>query len=86
MEHVRVRMSENGRILIPAEIRKQLGMTAGSTLTLEVDGEELHLLTRRARIRAAQASVARYVPEGVSLVEELIAERREEARKELAGE
>lgn len=86
MECVTVRVSENGRILIPSEIRKQLGITPGSTLTLEVDGEELRLMTRWARIRAAQASVARYLPQGVSLADELIAERREEARKEFAGE
>ena len=33
-------------------------------------------------IRRAQERVRRYVPEGVSLVDELIAERRAEARRE----
>jgi len=84
--HTLVRMGENGRVLIPAEIRKQLGLVAGEPITLTVEGQELRLMTRRARIRAAQASVARYVPEGTRLEDELIAERREEARRELADE
>ncbi len=84
--HISVRMSENGRVLIPAEIRKQLGLVAGEPITLTVEGQELRLMTRRARIRAAQASVARYVPEGRRLEDELIAERREEARREMADD
>ncbi len=34
--HIAVRMSENGRVLIPAEIRKQLGLVAGESITLTV--------------------------------------------------
>ncbi len=84
--NVSVRMSENGRVLIPAEIRKQLGLVAGEPLTLTVEGQELRLMTRRARLRAAQASAARYLKPGVRIEDELIAERREEARRELADE
>ena len=79
-----VRMSENGRIVIPAEMRKQLGLVSGQPLTLRVEGEELRVMTRRAQIKAAQASVARYLKPGQRLDDELIAERREEARRELA--
>lgn len=86
MEHVTVQMSENGRVVIPAEIRKQLGFTPGEPITLEVEGEGVLLMTRRARIRTAQASAATYLPVGVDLVAELIAERREEARAELEDE
>ena len=81
--HISVRMSENGRVLIPAEIRKQLGLIAGEAITLTVEGDELRLMTRRARLRAIQTRAARYLTPGVRLEDELIAERREEARKEL---
>ena len=86
MRHDVVRMSENGRVVIPAEIRKQLGLTPGEPITLTVEGQELRLMTRRARIRAAQESAARYLPKGVDQVAELIAERRAEARRELSDE
>ena len=81
--HVSVRMSENGRVLIPAEIRKQLGLVPGESITLTVEGDALRLVTRRARLRAVQVRAARYLKPGVRLEDELIAERREEARKEL---
>ncbi len=83
---ISVRMSENGRVLIPAEIRKQLGLVAGEPITLTVEGQELRLMTRRARLRVAQASAARYLKPGVRIEDELIAERREEARRDLADE
>lgn len=84
--HISVKMSENGRVLIPAEIRRQLGLVPGEPIRLTVEGQELRLMTRRAQIRAAQESAARYLQPGVRLDEELIAERREEARRETEDE
>jgi len=78
----RTRMSEKGRIVIPAEIRKALGMAAGSTLDLRVEDGELRISTLRRRIRRAQERVRKYIPAGVSLSEELSAERREAAKHE----
>lgn len=81
-----IRISEDGRVVIPAEMRRRLGLVPGEPMTLTVEGQEIRLITRRARIKAAQASVARYIPKGVDLVAELIAERRAEARRELEDE
>jgi AbrB family looped-hinge helix DNA binding protein len=78
----RTRMSEKGRVVIPIEIRKALGMEAGGTLDLRVEDGELRVSTLRSRIRRAQERVRRYVPAGVSLAEELSAERREAAKHE----
>jgi AbrB family looped-hinge helix DNA binding protein len=78
----RTRMSEKGRVVIPAEIRKALGMDAGSTLDMRVEDGELRISTLRSRIRRAQERVRKYIPAGVSLSEELSAERREAAKHE----
>ncbi len=83
MQQQTLRMTGNGRIVIPAEMRKELGLVAGELLTLTVEGQELRLMSRQARRRAAQESAARYLPKGVDIVAELIADRREEARREL---
>jgi AbrB family looped-hinge helix DNA binding protein len=83
MQTVRVRLNESGRVLIPAEVRRELGMKAGDQLVLEVKDREVRLTTLRERIARVQAEVRRYIPAGVSLSEELIAERREEAKREL---
>jgi len=78
----RTRMSDKGRVVIPAEIRKALGMEAGGTLDMRVEDGELRISTLRSRIQRAQERVRKYIPEGVSLSEELSAERRETARNE----
>ncbi len=46
----------------------------------------MRVLSRTAALRELQAQVRRYVPEGVSLVDELLAERRAEAAEEAAEE
>jgi len=38
-----VRMSERGSVVIPVEIRKQLGLMPGELIALTVEGQELRL-------------------------------------------
>ncbi len=82
MNAVRAKIGEGGRIVIPAEFRKELGLKPGDVIILSLQGEELRIRSIDSAIRRAQEMVARYVPEGVSLVDELIAERRAEAARE----
>jgi AbrB family looped-hinge helix DNA binding protein len=84
-EPANVRMGPDGRIVIPAPFREALGLREGDTLLASLTGDEIHLLTIPAAVRRAQAIVRRFVPEGVSLVDELIAERRREAERETRG-
>ncbi len=79
---VRMRIGEKGRIVIPAAMREALGMKDGDMLDLVVVDGELRIATMRERLRRAQESVRRYVPAGVSLADELSAERREAAKHE----
>ena len=79
----RVKINQQGRIVIPAECRAAAGIKPGDELLVDVVGEgELRLRTPAQAIRAAQAIVAQYVPKGRDLVSELIAERRAEAGRE----
>jgi antitoxin PrlF len=78
----RVRLNQQGRIVIPAECRAAAGLKPGDELVVEVVGEgELRLRTPEQALREAQKIVARY-GSGRDLVAELIAERREEAARE----
>jgi AbrB family looped-hinge helix DNA binding protein len=81
-ELIRLRLSENGRVVIPARVRKALGVEAGDELILEQGESGFRLTTRRQRIEEAQRHLRRYVKPGVSIVDELIAERREAAKHE----
>ena len=78
----RARVNENGRVVIPAAFRKALGINVGDNIVLRIENDELRIMTLKRRIQRAQESVRRYVKPGVSLVDELIAERREAAKHE----
>jgi bifunctional DNA-binding transcriptional regulator/antitoxin component of YhaV-PrlF toxin-antitoxin module len=80
----RVAMDKHGRILIPAAIQQAMNAKAGDVLFLQCRKGELRIQSRMQRIAKAQALVRQYVPAGVSLVDELIAERRAEAKREAA--
>lgn len=82
MNTTRVKVAEGGRIVIPAEYRKCLGVEIGDDVIVQLGDGELRLFTLDEAIKRAQEMVRRYVPEGVSLVDELIAERRAEAARE----
>ncbi len=80
--HVQLRIGDGGRVVIPAEMRAEMGVKSGDTVIARVSDGELSLMSQEAAVRRAQRMVRSFVPEGVSLVDELIAERRAEAARE----
>jgi AbrB family looped-hinge helix DNA binding protein len=78
----KLRLGPDGRVVIPAAFREALGLGEGDVLVATIEDGELNLLTRRAAVRRAQAIVRQFVPGGVSLVDELIADRRREVERE----
>lgn len=79
---VRTKIGEGGRIVIPAKIRQAIGAKIGENVTLSVKNNSLRITTSKEALRRLQALVRKQVPEGVSLVDELIRDRREEAANE----
>ena len=78
----RMRVNQNGRVVIPAPYRKALGINIGDEVVLRIEDQELRITTLKRRIEQAQRLVHRPVKPGKSLVDELIAERHEAARRE----
>jgi len=76
------RINQNGRVVIPASFRKRLGLRNGDEVVLRIEDDELRISTLRRNIERAQKLVRKYVKTKRSLVDELIAERREAARRE----
>jgi AbrB family looped-hinge helix DNA binding protein len=72
------KIGDGGRVVIPAEIREQLALQTGSSVLLRVEDGELHLLTSRQAVARAQELARPYKRPGVSVVDELIADRRSE--------
>ncbi|HYG62772.1 MAG TPA: AbrB/MazE/SpoVT family DNA-binding domain-containing protein [Thermoanaerobaculia bacterium] len=79
MDRVLARLGEGGRLVIPAEYRKALGIDTGDELVLVLEDQSLRVLTPREGIRRAQALVRSYIPKGRRLSEELVRERRQES-------
>ncbi len=75
---IKTTIGEGGRLVIPAEYRKALGLKPGDDVVLVMEEGEVRLLTPQRAVKRAQALVRRYVPQGRSLAEELLRERREE--------
>ena len=76
----------DGRVVIPALYRRFLGIEGGGPILMLYEDGGLRLVGRDAAMRRAQDLVARYVPAGTSLADELIAERRAEAARESDSE
>lgn len=79
---VHSKINENGRIVIPAELRQRMGVHPGDPVVLTVSGGVLRIESYRSVTQKIQESVRKLIPDGRSLADELIAERREEHRRE----
>ena len=80
--HAKAPLSPNGRIVIPAAIRQEMGFAAGDTLLMDVEDGVLRIESYPARIRRIQREFAKYAKPGILASDELIADRREDARRE----
>jgi len=81
MAHKTLTLGERGRLVVPAETRKRLGLEAGDRLVMTEEGGGLRLLPLRERIEALRGAWAPLAP-GRDLAGELIAERQAEAARE----
>ena len=82
MEHYRVQIAPNGRMVLPADIRQQLHIEGGGLLIIRKDADRLVLESMDDAVRRAQALVRQYAPLTDGVANELLAERRAEAERE----
>jgi AbrB family looped-hinge helix DNA binding protein len=71
-----------GRLIVPAEFRRLMGLSDGDTVVMEIEGDELHVRPLRAALRRVQERLKPYAIEGKSISDELIADRRAAADRE----
>jgi AbrB family looped-hinge helix DNA binding protein len=75
-----MRANENGRVVIPASFRKRLGIRVGDEVVLQIQDDQLRITSLQRNLERAQRLVRKHVKPGTSLVDELLAERREASR------
>jgi AbrB family looped-hinge helix DNA binding protein len=81
---VHTKINENGRVGVPAELRDLMGVKPGDAVVLTVSGGVLRVESYRSVIEKIRDSLRPLGKPGVLMSDELIAERREEARREMA--
>jgi AbrB family looped-hinge helix DNA binding protein len=86
MKPRRVTIGPGGRMVIPAELRRSLGVRAGDQVVVDLKDGDLRVRSLDAVIERVQERVRQYVPDHVSLVDELMADRRAEAAREAEDE
>lgn len=85
VSYTRLKIDSAGRVLIPAEMRAAMMVKPGDTVTAQVVDGVLRVLSAGIALRRVQAHAREWKAKnpGVNVVDELIAERREEARREM---
>jgi AbrB family looped-hinge helix DNA binding protein len=78
---VAIRLGPQGRLVVPVELRRELGLEDGSELAIRSDGRRLILEPRDEVLRRVRGRFA-VVPDEVSLTDELLADRRAESARE----
>jgi bifunctional DNA-binding transcriptional regulator/antitoxin component of YhaV-PrlF toxin-antitoxin module len=83
METFTLHTDSQGRVILPAWWRKKEGVDPSTELCVAVTEQgSLVVETREQGLRRARALMRKYIPEGVNLSDELIADRRAEAARE----
>ncbi|MDP2753851.1 MAG: AbrB/MazE/SpoVT family DNA-binding domain-containing protein [Nitrospirota bacterium] len=77
MSSLIAQVSAGGRIVIPAQIRRKMGIHSGDQVLLPFHDGELHIATRKQRLQQTKAIVKAYASD-ISLADPLIEERRAE--------
>lgn len=79
---LRVRISKDGKITIPSTYRKILKIKNGDEMLLNLKDNSLILSSVKGALEKARQIVNQHFSSEVSLVDQLITERREEANRE----
>jgi AbrB family looped-hinge helix DNA binding protein len=75
-----LQIGERGRLVLPAQIRRQLSLRPGDRLVVELDTSgEIHLASLKAQVTRCRGMFKVLVRQGKRLSDELIEDRRREA-------
>lgn len=75
-------LGESGRIVLPAAIRKELGLKPGERLTVIAEPTGIRILTRRMALESIRAGIIEKRGTLKGILGEFIAERHAEAARD----
>ena len=71
-----VKVSSDGRVLIPHEMREAMALGEDGRVTARVEAGELRIVSPAAAVRRIQARMQKFKKPGESIVDQFLAERR----------
>ena len=83
--HYTITLSDRGRLVLPARLRQRLDLQPGDRLIVTVEPDGGFRVVSARELARRLWGLYRDLAPGRSLADELIAERREEARREDAS-
>jgi hypothetical protein len=78
----RLVVREDGSVVLPREVCDAFGISGRGVVMARLDGDEFKLISAQTALRRVQEMLRPYMQDGVSWVDELIAERRRETERE----
>ena len=81
-DEARLKIGPGGRVLIPSEMRHALRVVEGDTLLATLVDGELRLLSGQSALERARALVRKSISADISLVDDLLTERRREVERD----
>jgi AbrB family looped-hinge helix DNA binding protein len=82
MNILRGKVIAGGRIALPADVRRLLGLQNGDTVLFEVEGDEVRIRPARSALKRVQERLRTFAPKEGLVSDELIAERRADASRD----
>lgn len=79
---IKTKVTQGGRIVIPAEMRKQLGIEIGEEVNLSLEEDSMRISTGKLALKRIRQTAQTVANKNISVVDELIADRRKEAENE----
>ncbi|WP_345938809.1 AbrB/MazE/SpoVT family DNA-binding domain-containing protein [Sphingomonas yabuuchiae] len=76
------RLVSGGRLQLPSDVRRELGLVDGDQVVMRVIDGELHVRPRRDVLKRIQAMLRPYAPADGLVSDELIQDRRTEAARD----
>ncbi len=75
-EVIRSRIADAGRVVIPAELRRQYGLSEGDEVVICPGADGIEILSPAAALKRAQERVRSFIPgDDIDLTDELLAAR-----------
>lgn len=69
MKEYRVNLGENGRIIIPAELRSKMQLNQGDEILLRYDNHSVIMMTMRRAVKEVQEIIMKHNKDNISLTD-----------------